>query len=159
MSDLQIDYLNSDNTLSNEGRYFFSQSRCSHCGGSQPNDESFNQYKKEKGYKKSPFNSWNSNNNNNERNGRKKIRASDVDRRIIPLQTFRNRPLRIRNSNGTQKILKLMCTHLNIYIRRRKSVHTKEIHIIYTHLWHVCNSMQKSLEEILEIDCNWPIGF
>ena len=35
------------------------------------------------------------------------IRDSDVDWRIISLQIFQNRTLRIRNFTGTQKILNL----------------------------------------------------
>ena len=71
MSDLQIDYLNSDNTLRNEGRYFLSQSRCSHCGGSHPTKKYFKQQRKDKGHKKSPFNSRNSKNERTEKNGQK----------------------------------------------------------------------------------------
>ena len=58
ISDLQIDYFNLDKSVRNNERSIFSQSRCSHCGGSHR-------------YKKPQFNPRNSNNNHNERNGRK----------------------------------------------------------------------------------------
>ena len=39
ISDLQIDYLNLENSVGNNERENYSQSRCSHCGGSHPNEK------------------------------------------------------------------------------------------------------------------------
>ena len=47
----------------------FSQSRCSHCGGSHPTEKCFKQQKNLKEYKKPPFTIRNSNNKCNEHNG------------------------------------------------------------------------------------------
>ena len=44
---------------------------CDHCGGSHPTEKLFNQQRKEKGYKKPPFNPYNSNNKCNECNSQK----------------------------------------------------------------------------------------
>ena len=60
-----------ENLVKNNEGEFFSQSRWSHCGCSHPTEKFFKQQKKEKGYKKPPFNPHNSNNNRNECNGRK----------------------------------------------------------------------------------------
>ena len=66
---MQIDYLNLDNSVRNNKRECFSQSRCNHCGGSKPTKKYFMQQRKEKGYKKPPFNSCKYNNYRNEHNG------------------------------------------------------------------------------------------
>ena len=47
----------------------FSQSRCSHCGGSHPTDKLSKQQRNEKGYNKPPLNSRNSYDKRNENNG------------------------------------------------------------------------------------------
>ena len=74
-----------------------------------------------------------------------KIRASYVDQRIISLQTFRNRKLRIRKFTGTQKILKLVRTNQRKYTRCRKTSQIKAIHRRYTRIRHLCIPMQKVL--------------
>ena len=71
ISELQIDYLNLENSVGNNERVNFSQSRCSHCGGSHSTEKCFKQQQKEKSYKKLPFNPRNSNNNVNEHNSQK----------------------------------------------------------------------------------------
>ena len=62
ISDLQIDYLNLDNSVRNTEGEFFSQSRCSHCGGSCPTEKLSNQKRNDKVNNKSSLNSRNSNN-------------------------------------------------------------------------------------------------
>ena len=47
ISNLQIRYLNLDNSVKNNGRDDFSQSRCSYCGGSHPTEKRFKQHRKE----------------------------------------------------------------------------------------------------------------
>ena len=65
---MQIDSLNLDISVRNNEREAFSQTRCSHFGGSHPTETLFHNHKKEKGYKKPPFNSRNSNNKQNQLN-------------------------------------------------------------------------------------------
>ena len=62
MSALQIGYLNLENPVRHTDRETNFQSRCSHCGGSQPTEELFKQQRKDKGHNKLPLNSRNSNN-------------------------------------------------------------------------------------------------
>ena len=69
--DLQIDFLDLENSVGNNEGENFDQSSYSHCGGSHPTDKFFKQQQKYKGYKKPPFNIRYSNNGHNERNGRK----------------------------------------------------------------------------------------
>ena len=71
ISDLQIDSSNFYNSVGNSERGNFDQPRCSHCGGSYPNEKYFKQHRKDKGHNKSPFNFCNSNNKRTEINGRK----------------------------------------------------------------------------------------
>ena len=71
ISESQIDYLNWENSVRNNERAQFSQTRCNNCGGSQPTEKCFTQQRKGKGYTKPPFNPRNSNNKPNELNGRK----------------------------------------------------------------------------------------
>ena len=51
ISDLQIDYLNFDNSVRNNEGGNFAQSRCSHCGGFHPTEKWFKQQRKDKGHK------------------------------------------------------------------------------------------------------------
>ena len=69
--DLKIDYSNLDNSVRNNERETFSQSRYSHCGGSHPTEKLFLKNQKYKGYKKPPFNLRNSNNKCDEYNCQK----------------------------------------------------------------------------------------
>ena len=41
----------------------------------------------------------------------------------------------------------------------RKTVQNKASNIKYTRLWNICLPMKKLLEEIMEADRNWQIGF
>ena len=75
-----------------------------------------------------------------------KIRASDVDRRIISLQIFRNQTLRIIKFFGTRKSLELVRTDRIKKIRHQKTVQMKESHRRYKRLWHICLPMYKFLE-------------
>ena len=52
-----------ENSVRNTERTNFSQSRCSHCGGSHPTEKLFRKQRKDTGNDKSPFNSYNYNNN------------------------------------------------------------------------------------------------
>ena len=56
ISDLQIEYLNLENSVRNNERECFAQSRCSHCGGPHLTKKCFKQQWKWKGYNKPPFN-------------------------------------------------------------------------------------------------------
>ena len=71
ISDLQIDHLNLENSVRSIERAFFSQLRCSHCGGSHPTEKFFKKRIKDKVHNKfSPyFNPRNSNNDRTENNG------------------------------------------------------------------------------------------
>ena len=69
ISDLQIDYLNLDNSVRNNKRENISQSNCSNFEGSHPTEKCFKKRQKEKGYKQPPFNPRNSNNKCNEHSG------------------------------------------------------------------------------------------
>ena len=69
ISDLQIDYLILDNSVGNTERANVYQWRWSHFGGSHLNGFCFKQHIKNKGHKKSTFNSLNFNNKRTERNG------------------------------------------------------------------------------------------
>ena len=71
ISDLQVDYLNLENSVRNNERDIFDQSRCSHCECSHPTKKCFKKQQKEKGYEKPPFIPRNYNNNHNERNSQK----------------------------------------------------------------------------------------
>ena len=51
-----------DNSVLNNERGYFSQSRCSNCGGSQPTEKLYKQQWMGKGYKKPTLNPLNSNN-------------------------------------------------------------------------------------------------
>ena len=89
---------------------FFSQSRCSHCGGLQSSEKFFKQQQKGKAIRKhhlihatiiiSVMNVTVGN----------QIHASDVYWRIISLQIVQNRTLWKRKFSGTKKILKLVRT-------------------------------------------------
>ena len=57
-----MDYLNLDNSVKATERAKFSQSRCNNCRVSHPTEKSFNQQRKDKFQKKSPFNSCNPSN-------------------------------------------------------------------------------------------------
>ena len=61
------------------------------------------------------------------------ITASDVDQMIASSQIFQNRTLRIRKFTGTRKILRLVHTYQQKYIRHCKIVDTKrgteDIHV------------------------------
>ena len=65
---MQIDHFNLDTLVRNTERENFSESRCSHCGVSQPTEKYFKQHRNDEGHNKSPLNSSNSNNKRTERN-------------------------------------------------------------------------------------------
>ena len=87
------------------------------------------------------------------------IRASDVDRRIISSQIVQKWTLWINKFTRAPKILKLVCTDQQKYIRNNKTVHMKARHRRYKRLWNICLPVHKYLEEILETALNRPIGF
>ena len=109
--ELQIDYLNWENSVRNNDRANFSQSKRSHCGVSHPTEKLFKQQRKKKAIRNnyliystliiSIINVMVGN----------QIRASDADRRIISLKISRNWTLWIRNFTGTCKRLKLVHTY------------------------------------------------
>ena len=68
---MQIDYLDLDNSVRNNEGEILSQSRCIHCGGSQPTEKCFNQHRKDNSHKKPPLNPHNYNNKRTRINGRK----------------------------------------------------------------------------------------
>ena len=86
ISYLQIDYFDLKRIARNKERAFFSQSRCSHCVGSNLNDKCFKQQVKKCIYKKPSFNPCHSNNKRDERNDRKPntcFRCESEDNSII----------------------------------------------------------------------------
>ena len=86
------------------------------------------------------------------------IRASDVDQRIILLKIFQKWTLWINKFTRAPKILKLVCTDQQKYIRNNKTVHMKARHRRYKCLWNICLPVHKYLEEILETAHTLPIG-
>ena len=88
----------------------FSQSMCSHCGGSHSTKIFSKQKRKKKGYNKPTFNPCDSKISEiNVTVGNPK-RASDVDLSIISLQIVQIQTLLITSFTGTWKSLKLVRT-------------------------------------------------
>ena len=86
----------------------FDRSRYRHCGGSHPIKKKIKNHRKERVYKKQPFNPWSSNNKCNECNACKLnnfFRCGPEDHFIA---IFQNRTIRIRKFTGTLKSQKLM---------------------------------------------------
>ena len=73
---------------------------------------------------------------------RNQIRASYVDWRIVSSQIVQKQNPKTRAYRSTKNI------------RHRKTLQIKSSHRRYTHLWNVCITTHKSLEDILDADRN-----
>ena len=135
ISDLKIDYLDLENSVRNNERGIFDQSRCSHYEVSHRNEKFYEQQKKVKVYKISPLNSQILITSIMKVTTGNQIRASDVDQRIISLQFVFKLDTSEKKITGTRKILKLLkLVHIyqQKYISHRKTVQTKSINRRYT---------------------------
>ena len=137
----------------------FAQSMCSHNGCSHPPDKFFKKTWKKKAIRNHPLIHANLIISAMNVKIENQILVSDVNYRIFSLQIFRNQKLRINNLTGTRKSLKVVRIDQIKYIRCRKTVQMKSSHRIYMRLCHVCLPIQRVLEENMETDRNWPIGF
>ena len=155
ISDLQIDDLNLDNSVRNNEIANFAQLRCSNCGVSYPTETLFKKKRKDKVHKKSPFNPSNSNNKCNERNGRKPNTCfiCGLEDHFIENCPKSYTPDKKVHWN-TEKPKSLAYRLTKIDKTSENSKYESESQKIYASMAHICITIYKVLDDILETACN-----